>query len=55
MEKNNDATLEELSELLHEATGVKVGKTTIGKISQKLNYSVKKKHYMLQKNKRRKC
>lgn len=42
MEKNNDATLEELCELLEEATGVKVGKTTMGRISQQLNYSVKK-------------
>ncbi|WP_156922830.1 IS630 family transposase [Crocosphaera subtropica] len=43
MEKNNDATFEELSELLEKATGVKVGKSTIGRISQKLNYSLKKK------------
>ena len=42
MEKNNDATLEELSSLLEKATGVKVGKSTIGRISQKLNYSLKK-------------
>lgn len=42
MEKNNDATFEELSELLEKATGVKVGKSTIGRISQKLNYSLKK-------------
>ncbi|EAZ92753.1 hypothetical protein CY0110_21692 [Crocosphaera chwakensis CCY0110] len=37
----NDATLEELSELLEKATGVKVGKSTIGRINQKLNYSLK--------------
>lgn len=42
MEKNNDATFEELSELLEKTTGVKVGKSTIGRISQKLNYTLKK-------------
>ncbi len=42
MEKNNDATFEELSKLLEKTTGVKVGKSTIGRISQKLNYSLKK-------------
>jgi transposase len=51
MEKNNDATLEELGELLYTETGVRVGKSTIGRISQKLNYSVKKKPYMLLKKK----
>lgn len=43
MEKNNDATLEELCELLYKETGVQVQKTTMGRISKKLNYSVKKK------------
>jgi transposase len=43
MEKNNDATLEELAELLKQETGVKVGKSTIGRISQSLNYTLKKK------------
>ncbi len=42
LEKNNDATLEELCDLLHKATGVRVGKTTMGRLSQTLNYSVKK-------------
>ncbi len=46
MEKNNDATLEELCELLYKETGVQVQKTTMGRISKKLNYSVKKKLYM---------
>lgn len=53
MEKNNDATLEELGELLYKETGVRVGKSTIGRISQKLNYTVKKKPYMLLKKKRK--
>lgn len=43
MEKNNDATLEELCELLYKETGVQVQKTTMGRISKQLNYSVKKK------------
>ncbi|WP_085961803.1 IS630 family transposase [Crocosphaera chwakensis] len=43
MEKNNDATLEELCELLYKETGVQVKKTTMGRISQRLNYSVSKK------------
>jgi len=43
LEKNNDATLEELANLLYSATGVRVGKSTIGRISQKLNYSLKKR------------
>jgi len=38
--------------LLEAATGVRVGKSTIGRISQKLNYSVKKKPYTLRKKKR---
>lgn len=42
MEKNHDATLEELWELLEVATGVKVGKSTMGRITEKLNYSLKK-------------
>lgn len=42
MEKNKDATLEELSELLEKVTGVKLGKSTIGRISQKFNLSLKK-------------
>ena len=42
VEPNNDATFEELSDLLEKATGVKVGKSTIGRISQKVNYTLKK-------------
>lgn len=42
IETNNDATLEELCELLHLQTGIKVSRATIGRISQNLNYSVKK-------------
>jgi transposase len=41
--QNNDATLEELCELLHEKIGVRVGKSTMGRIIQSLNYTLKKK------------
>lgn len=51
IEANNDATLLELCDLLLEKTQVRVSKSTMGKITQKLNYSVKKKHYMQQKKK----
>jgi transposase len=51
MEKNNDATLEELCDLLEKATGVRVGKSTMGRISQKLNYSLKKTLYAPEKEK----
>lgn len=42
IESNNDATLEELCELLEERTEVKVSRATMGRITIKLNYSVKK-------------
>lgn len=51
IEANNDATLLELCDLLLEKTQIRVSKSTMGKITQKLNYSVKKKHYMQQKKK----
>ena len=42
IENNTDATLEELCELLEAQTGIKVSRSTMGRISQKLNYTVKK-------------
>lgn len=42
MENHNDATLEELCDLLEEKTGVRVSRATMGRITQKLNHSVKK-------------
>jgi transposase len=54
IENNNDATLEELCELLETQTGIKVSRATMGRISQKLNYTVKKKLSMPQKNKMKK-
>ncbi len=42
IEANNDATLEELCELLDQETGIKVSRATLGRISQKLDYTFKK-------------
>jgi transposase len=42
IENNNDATLEELCDLLEKKTGIRVGKSTMWRISHKLNYTVKK-------------
>lgn len=49
IENNNDATLEELTELLEEKTGIKVSRATMGRISNQLNYSFKKKPSMQRK------
>lgn len=46
IEEHNDATLEELTELLEEKTGIKVSRATMGRISNRLNYSFKKKPSM---------
>ena len=54
IENNNDATLEELCELLEEQTGIKVSRATMGRISQNLDYTFKKKLSMLPKKKRKK-
>ena len=42
IENHNDATLEELCNLLEIKTGIRVGKSTMGRISKELNYTVKK-------------
>ena len=49
IETNNDATLEELCELLEEKVQVRVSRATMGRIIQKLNYSVKKTLYAAEK------
>ncbi len=43
IETNNDATLEELCELLHEKIGVTVSRATMGRMTQRLNMTFKKK------------
>lgn len=39
---NNDATLAELRELLHQQTGVWIGRSTVDRMVRKLNLTVKK-------------
>ena len=48
IEENNDVTLKELTELLESKTGRKVSISTMGRISNQLNYSFNKKHSMRQ-------
>jgi transposase len=43
IEENNDATLKELTELLESKTGIRVSISTMGRISNQLNYTFKKK------------
>ena len=54
IENNNDATLEELCELLEEQTGIDVSRATMGRISQKLDYTFKKKLSMQRRKKKKK-
>lgn len=54
IENNNDATLEELCELLEAQTGIKVSRATMGRISQNLDYTFKKKLSMPPKKKMKK-
>ena len=54
IENNNDATLEELCELLKDQTGIEVSRATMGRISQKLDYTFKKKLSMLRRKKKKK-
>ena len=51
IEANNDATLQELCDLLEKEIGVRIGRSTMGKITQKLNYSVKKNSLCSRKRK----
>lgn len=51
IESNNDATLVELCDLLQEKTGILVSRSTMGRITLQLNYSVKKKLFMQPKKK----
>lgn len=50
VETNNDATLEELRSLLHQQTGVLISRSTVDRMLQKLNLTVKKKHSSPLKN-----
>ncbi|MEH2286349.1 helix-turn-helix domain-containing protein [Nostoc sp.] len=46
VESDNDATLLELCERLQQKAGVKISRATMGRITQKLNLTRKKKQYM---------
>ena len=43
IEANNDATLEELTHLFQEKTGVAISRATMGRMTQRLKMTVKKK------------
>ncbi len=43
IEANNDATLEELCELLHKKIGVTISRATMGRMAQRLNMTFKQK------------
>jgi transposase len=43
IDKNRDATLEELCKLLHEKIGVTISRATMGRMTQRLNITLKKK------------
>ncbi|EAZ88371.1 transposase [Crocosphaera chwakensis CCY0110] len=43
IENNNDATLEELCDLLKEKTKITISRATMGRISHNLDYTVKKR------------
>lgn len=55
IEENNDATLSELCEMIKEKTGVAVSRATMGRMTKRLNLTVKKKLYQLEKKKQKEC
>ena len=55
VETNNDATLEELRTILQQQTGVLISRSTVDRMLQKLNLSVKKKHSFPRKNRASEC
>lgn len=44
IEANNDATLEELRYLLHQKIGITISRATMGRMTQRLEMTFKKKH-----------
>jgi len=54
-EENNDATLDELSQMLHEQTGVLISRVTVDRMLKKLNITFKKKHYIQPKKRVKEC
>lgn len=49
IKENNDATLKELTELLESKTGIQVSRSTMGRISNQLNFTFKKQQSMRQR------
>ncbi|MGV2827887.1 hypothetical protein [Myxosarcina sp. GI1(2024)] len=43
IEQNNDATLDELCQMLDEKLGINVSRATMGRMTQKLQLTVKKR------------
>ena len=52
IENNNDATLEELCELLQKKSRISISRSTMGRITLELNYTVKKNSLCRRKRKR---
>jgi putative transposase len=46
VEEHNDATLDELSQLLEDRTGLLISRVTVDRMLRKLNLTFKKKHYI---------
>ena len=42
IEQNNDATLEELCQMLHQQRGIKISRATMGRMTQRLKLTLKK-------------
>jgi transposase len=55
VEENNDATLEELRDLLEQKTGVRIGRSTVDRMLNKLDLTVKKKHCIRPKKRVNEC
>jgi len=53
VEENNDATLDKLSQMLHETTGVMISRVTVARMLKKLNLTFKKNIASNRKRKRK--
>lgn len=51
VEANNDATLAEIRIMLSEKTGVLIGRSTVDRMLNRMEFTVKKKHYTRMKKK----
>lgn len=53
VQENNDATLAEIREELEKKAGVLIGRSTVDRMLQKMDITIKKKHCMPRKKKQR--